>query len=84
MAAGARYEVLQVVLSRGLVEGREGVWDAGARCVQQLLNAPGAAEGEHFLQVLDWMHRFIKVRNRNPAARPFPIPMPDARSLDSR
>ena len=69
MEAGARFNVLQVVLSRGLEEGREGVWDAGARCVQQLLNAPGAAEGEHFLQVLDWMHRFISVgesfSNRN-------------------
>mmetsp|Transcript_36959 Transcript_36959/g.104306 ORF Transcript_36959/g.104306 Transcript_36959/m.104306 type:complete len:1134 (-) Transcript_36959:234-3635(-) len=61
MDTGARYEVLQVVLESGLLDGREGLWDAGARCVQQLLNAPGAAEGEHFLQVLDWMHRFIKV-----------------------
>lgn len=45
----------------GLIDGREGVWDTGARCVQQLLNSPGAADGEHFLQVLEWMQRFIKV-----------------------
>uniref|UniRef100_A0A1D1ZMS1 Coiled-coil domain-containing protein 132 n=1 Tax=Auxenochlorella protothecoides TaxID=3075 RepID=A0A1D1ZMS1_AUXPR len=43
----------------GLVAGRGLVWDEVARHVATLLSSPAAFEGEHFLQVMDWMQRFV-------------------------
>ncbi|KAK9817254.1 hypothetical protein WJX72_011915 [[Myrmecia] bisecta] len=51
-------EVLKIV-QNGLVNGRRFLWDEAARKIGILLSSPAAFEGEHFLQVSEWVQRIL-------------------------
>ncbi|KAK2075778.1 hypothetical protein QBZ16_001519 [Prototheca wickerhamii] len=61
MRAEAAYGAALRAVRDALVAGRSLVWEEVARRLSALLASPAAFEGEHFLQVIDWVQRFVRV-----------------------